>query len=312
MFITRTIQTEQRDHPRFDVWLQRNLQPFSIVALLACLRLDNFALLQSTGIGRRLFASPPPMSVAVVNRSKAFGIVSTLCGDCPQLIISAFFLLHVDDAWSAVDIISLCQVIISTASLLHQLILRAFAFMLVSSPNVEQQWLDQTSEMGQLLDCMVAEDFQRRRSRRDRSNKLAAVLPLVVDPQCLDVHFSTDRVPAKVMEQYAEIMKADQFAHRMEPPRIGTLLTGLTQSADAIKLWSSGGIPIDTSNQCDFAAQAVALYLDRQAESASTYSDGNDDGGEFWRQRQRRDRHRSGIGSELELQGLQQGTMYRS
>jgi serine/threonine protein kinase len=150
MFIARTIEREQRDHPRFGVWLHRNMQAVSIVALLACLRLDNFALLKSKGTGRQLFASPPPMSTAAVNRSKAFGIVSTLCGDFPQLIISAVFLLH-GDSWGFVDGANLTQVIISTASLLHQLILRGFAFILVSAPNTEQQLLDQTSETGQPL-----------------------------------------------------------------------------------------------------------------------------------------------------------------
>jgi hypothetical protein len=193
--------------------------------------------------------------------------------------------------WFA-DAVNLSQVIISTASLLHQLILRGFAFMLVSAPNVEQQWLDQTSEMGQLLDCMIAEELQRRRSgsRRDRS-KLAAVLPVVVDPQCLDVNFSADQVFAKVMEQYTEVMGAAQFAHRMEPPRVGALLTRLTQSADAIKLWSSEGAPINSSSQCDFAARAVALYLDRQTESATADADSSDGDGDgesdFRRRRQR-------------------------
>jgi hypothetical protein len=210
------------------------------------------------------------MSVAAVIRSKAFGIVSTLFGDCPQLIISAWplFLPH-GDAWGFADVVNLSQSVISTASLLHQLCLSGFAFMLVSAPNVEQQWLDQSSETGQLLDCMIAENLQRRRSRRERS-KLAAVLPLVVDPECLDVHFSTEQVPAKVMEQYTEVAGgAGQFAHRTEPPRIGALLTRLTQSADAIKFWSSEGVQLESSNQCDFAARAVALYLDRLVESAS-------------------------------------------
>ena len=48
IFIAGTIQTQQRDHPRFVVWLHRNQQAFAVVALLACLRLDNFALLQSS------------------------------------------------------------------------------------------------------------------------------------------------------------------------------------------------------------------------------------------------------------------------
>jgi hypothetical protein len=150
---------------------------------------------------------------------------------------------------------------------------------------------------------MIAEELQRQRSgsRRDRS-KLAAVLPIVVDPQCLDVNFSAEQVPAKVIEQFAEVMGAAQFAHRMEPPYVGALLTGLTQSADAITLWSSGGVPIDSTNQCDFAARTVALYLDRQSESASAdadSSDDDDDGESDFRQRRQR-RDRGGVGSELQ------------
>jgi hypothetical protein len=311
MFITRTILKEHRDHPRFAVWLHRNFQPFSVVALLACLRLDNFALLQSSGIGRRFFASPPPIPSAVVNRSKAFGIVSTLFGDCLQLVISAKSLLH-GNGWSFADATSLSQVIISTASLLHQLIIRGLAFLLVSAPHVEQQWLDHISETGQVLDCLIAEDLQRRqlgrqsmptKPSRDRS-KLASVLPLVVDPQCLDVHFSAEQISAKVMQQYTEVMGAAQFAHRTEePPRIGALLTRLTQSVDATKLWIRGGAPIDSSDQCDFAARAVVQYLDRLGESASTgLGDGDDS--ESRRQRQRRGRDRRSLGSELEMQGI--------
>ena len=279
--IARKIQTEQRDHPRFAVWLQQNLQVFSAVVLLACLRLDNFALLQSA----RLFACPPPMSIAVVNKSKAFGIVNSLFGDCPQLIISMLVLLR-DDVWgfAGVVIIVLCQITISTASLLHQLIIRGLALVLISAPHVEQELLDQISETGQVLDCMIADDLQRRHSRRDRS-KLAAVLPLVVDPQCLDVNFSAERIPAKVMEQYTDIMGAAQFAHRIEPPRVGTLLSGIVQSVDAIKLWCSAGAPVDSTDQCDFAAQAVALCLDRLGESGIAGS--GEDGGEFrpWQDR---------------------------
>jgi hypothetical protein len=305
IFIARTVQTEQRDRPRFAVWLHRNFQAFAALALLACLRLDNFALLQSTGTGRQLFASPPPIPTAVVNRAKAFGIVSAVFGDCPQLIISVLFLLY-GDAWGFAAGVNLSQVIISIASLLYQLVVRGLAFVLISAPDAEQQWFDQISETGQLLDCMIAGDLQRlrsmaTRSRRDRS-KLAAVLPLVVDPQCLDQHFSAEQVPAKVMDQYTEVMGAAQFAHRMEPPRIGALLTRLTQSADAIKLWSSGGVQVDSSAQCDFAARAVVVYLDRLRESASIDADSSDDDeSEFRRRQQRKDRR--SLGSELELHG---------
>jgi GTPase SAR1 family protein len=302
IFIARIIQTEQRDQPRFVVWLHQNLQALSVVVLLACLRLDNFALLQSTGVGRRFFSSPPPMSTAAISRSTAFGVISTLLGDCPQLVISMVFLPR-GDAWGFADAINLSQVIVSTTSLLHQLILRSFAFMLVSAPHVEQQWLDQITETGQLLDCMIAEDLHHRQSatsRRDRS-KLAAVLPLVVDPKCLDVHFSTEQVPVKVMEQYTEVMGAAQFARRIEPPRIGALLSRLTQSADVINMSNpaiNGGLPVGSSDQCDFAARAVAQFLDRLEESTSAGGgDADDDGGEF--RRRRRDRSRAGLGSEL-------------
>jgi hypothetical protein len=167
---------------------------------------------------------------------------------------------------------------------------------------------------------MIAEDLQRRRSdpdaatmvasmatrsRRDRSSKLAAVLPLVVDPQCFDVHFSTEQVPAKVMGPYTDIMGAAQFAHRMRPPRIGALLSRLMQSADAIKLWSSGGVRVDSSNQCDIAARAVTLYLDRFEESAGADTDSSDDGeSEFRRRRQRKGQDRRSLGSELEMHGV--------
>ena len=58
---------------------------------------------------------------------------------------------------------------------------------------------------------------------------------------------------------------------------------------------------VDSSNQCDFAAQAVTLYLDRLVESASAGGgDAEDDGGES--QRRRRDRDRGGLGSDSELQ----------
>jgi hypothetical protein len=152
---------------------------------------------------------------------------------------------------------------------------------------------------------MIAEELHRRQSattRRDRS-KLAAVLPLSVDPQCLDVQFSTEQVPAMVMEQYTEIMgRAAQFARRVEvePPRTGALLTRLTQSADAINMSNPIARWFDSSNQCDFAAQAVALYLDRLVESASAGGgDAEDDGGES--RRRQRDRDRGGLGSELQL-----------
>ena len=110
------------------------------------------------------------------------------------------FLSHRNDinGWSFADVISLSQVIISTASLLHQLIIRGIAFVLVSAPHVEQEFLDQISETGQVLDCMITEDLQRRHTRRDES-KLAALLPLVVDPRCQGVTFSAERVPAKVI-----------------------------------------------------------------------------------------------------------------
>jgi hypothetical protein len=285
MFIARTIQTQQREHPRFAVWLHRNLQSLSVVALLACLRLDNFSLLQSTGVGRRLFTSPPPISTATISRSTALGVISALFGDCPQLAISMVLLPH-GNTWGFADAINLSQVIVSTISLVHQLMLRSFAFMLVSAPHVEQQWLDQITETGQLLDCMIAEELHRRQSvatRLDRG-KLVAVLPLVVDSECFDVHFSAEQVPAKVMEQYTDVMGAAQFVRRVEPPLIGALLSRVTQSADAINMsnpaTSAGAV--DSSSQCDFAARAVALYLDRLVERSSACGgDAGDGGGKF-------------------------------
>ena len=137
-------------------------------------------------------------------------------------------------------------------------------------------------------------------SRRDRGSKLAAVLPLVVDPQCLDVQVSAEQGPAQVMEQYTAAMGAGQFVHRTAPPRIGAL-PGLTQATETIKLWTSGEGPIDSSDdQCDFAARAVAMYLDRQAESASADADSSDDSESEFRQRQRRQRNTQN-GSELEM-----------
>jgi GTPase SAR1 family protein len=313
MYIVHKFQTEQRNHPRFAVWLHGNFQACSVVVLLACLRLDNFALLQSTGIGRQLFASPPPMSSTAVNRSRAFGIVSTLLGDCPQLMISMLRLWVVGNPWDfAHHIVNVCQIIVSIVSLLHQLIRHGFAFVLVSAPLVEQQWLEQIRETGQLLDCMIAEDLH---TKPDRS-RLAAVMPLVVDPQCLDVNFNVEeRVPAKVMEQFAEIVGAAQLARRTrrsaEPPHIGTLLSRLIQSVEAIEFWTSGGALVDSSNRCDFAAQAITRYLDMLGESDCASSGGGDDRGEGEfrqrRQRQQRERGRRESGSsmrdsELELQ----------
>jgi GTPase SAR1 family protein len=108
IFIVHTIAKEQSDRSRFAVWLHQNLQAFAVVALLASLNLDNFMLLRSKFIGKKLFVVPPPISIAVVNRSRAFGIISTVCGDFPQLII-ALLLLN-GDGWSLVDAIALSQV----------------------------------------------------------------------------------------------------------------------------------------------------------------------------------------------------------
>jgi hypothetical protein len=237
------------------------------------------------------------MSIAAVTRSKAFGIVSTLFGDCPQLVISMLFLVGVGDKVNHAVILS--QVIVSTISLLHQLVLRGLAFLLVSVPHLEQELLDQISDTEVVVECMVAEDLLNRRTKRDR-RRLTAVLPLVVDPRCMDANFSTEQVPAKAMEQYASIMGAAQVAHRLEPARIGALLTRLTQSADAIQLWSSGGVPVESSNQCDFAARSVSQYLDRLAESSSASGgDEGGSGGEF------RERQRDSVrDSELQLQAM--------
>jgi hypothetical protein len=141
-------------------------------------------------------------------------------------------------------------------------------------------------------------------------------MPLVVDPQCLDVNFNVEeRVPAKVMEQFAEIVGAAQLARRTrrsaKPPHIGTLLSRLIQSVEAIEFWTSGSALVDSSNRCDFAAQAITRYLDMLGESDCASSGGGDDRGEgeFRQRRQRQQRERgrresgsSMRGSELELQ----------
>jgi GTPase SAR1 family protein len=272
MFLVYTVAQEKGVQSRFVVWLHKNLQAFSLVALLVCLRLDNFTLLQCRSIGRRLFDVPPPLQIASVNRSKALGIVSTLCGDLPQLIISVMFLQSGHDLGSTETRLT-WQVSISTISFLHQLIFRGLAFVLVSAPYLEQQWLDQIIESGQILDCMLARHVFRRNARRGQ-RKLAVVLPIVVDQECLGVAFSPDPVPVQVMEQFTEITTgASHPAHRAQVACAGTLLSDMVHSIEAIKLW---GLPVDGWSQCDAVARAVTMRLDMSAQRENDGDDASD------------------------------------
>jgi hypothetical protein len=258
-FVAQAVLNEKRGNPRFALWLYQNTQVFAIVALLACLKLDNLALLNSGGIGRKLFVVSPPISIAVLTRSRAFAFSSTVCGDLPQLVI-AVLLFSRGGGWGVAATIAVFQMIVSIVSLVHQFILRGFAILLVSSPDIEQQWVDHITETEMILDCMLAEDFQHRRPKRGETKFMEAALPVVVDQECLSMFLSPDPVPTKVMEQFTEISGATAQA---VPPTIGKLLSSMVSSREAIALWNGGGCAPADWNKCDVVARAVIQHLDR-------------------------------------------------
>jgi hypothetical protein len=126
---------------------------------------------------------------------------------------------------------------------------------------------------------MLAMDLrkQQRNSRRDK-RKLAAVLPLILDEACLSAEFSSDLVPASVMAQYIEIIGIGQYAHRIQTPRVGSLISRIIASKRAVKLWSGGGLPVDSWNQCELAAQEVTRFFDVLAQGGGDSSDSDGDG----------------------------------
>jgi hypothetical protein len=279
-FVWRTVLNEQRKSPQFALWLLQNLEVFSIVVLLSCLRLDNFKLLVSTGLGKKMFSGPPPLPIAAIHRCTAFGLISALCGDFPQLVIAVLLLLDSDDS-GLTDALMICQIVVSIISLLYQLVLRGLAFVLVSTPHVGQQWIDQITETSQILDCMLATELRKQHSTSHSTcseGKVAAVLPIVLDEACLGAQFSSDVVSVKVMAQYLSIMGTGRSTQHSKPPHIGELLSKIVSSKRVVKLWVGGGLPVGRWNQCELAAREAVRLLDELAQGGAESSDSNSDG----------------------------------
>jgi GTPase SAR1 family protein len=268
MLLGSMVRKEYEDNTGFAVWILQNQAGMSVIGALACLRLDNIMLLKSIGIGKHLFSVLPPISIALVNRTQAWGLVTTfLLGDLPQFVV-AVSLFRAQK--SLAGILPFLQICISAVLLTHQVIQRGLAFI-ISSPQAEQQWVEQRTETGQLLDCMVADHCMRNR-RRNR--KQMVMLPLVLEEACLNEEYSSDPIPGSVMEAFGNLQlerkSVGQVGQDNNRLHTGALLSGIVRSENAVWLWDGGGLPVDGWNLCELAAQEIVGFVDGCNQASST------------------------------------------
>jgi GTPase SAR1 family protein len=269
LFLATVATHERRNNPRFSVWLLRNTNSFSLVGLLSCLRIENFALLRSRGLGSKLFRALPPVSSSVVNQSRVFGLVSTtLLGDLAQ------FAIAIASPKAGFELVPLLQLSVSSVSILHQIVLRGLACLLLSDPQAEHRekvLINEALETHPLLECMVASELCFRKQPR------IAVLPLILDAACTEAKFSPDHIPADLVEQFMRVQganrsrrankkggwlgRSDAKRASRHPQSAGTVLRRVLGSPGAVRLWDGGGLPVDNWNQCELAAKEVTARL---------------------------------------------------
>jgi hypothetical protein len=93
---------------------------------------------------------------------------------------------------------------------------------------------------------------------KPENNRPVLVVPLILDQQCIDAQLSAHPIPARVMEQFGRLRR---HSRREQPQHIGGLFSSIIHSKDAVRLWSGGGLAVDSWNQCEIAAEEVALKL---------------------------------------------------
>jgi GTPase SAR1 family protein len=272
VFVVYCVRKECRDTPQFVVWLQDNLTALSMVGFLAFLRLDNLSLLKydgSKGIAKLIFTAAPPMFANVVNKSRVWGLGSTLCGDLPQLIVTLLALRGRTDR-DFQYAVAVLQSIVSVVSLVQQVAYRALASILVSSPSVDQRYLDQFIDTGQLLECMVASHNMHTVSRGYGKHQLREVLPVILDVECLHVEFCSAPIPTRVLDKYTNITQTTSHrTHARRPNLVREVFSTTMASKESIRLWHGGGLPVDKWNHCELVAATVTEYVSKLSRTST-------------------------------------------